>query len=180
MTRTGTDVPNTHSRGYTVELREEEDGSWTALVPELPGAVAVGHSPNEAIHDLPEVIDLWIATARERRMPVPPPRAEPEVSGRFLLRLPKDLHHALVNRARVEGVSLNTYCVSVLSVALGESLAQRSRELQPEASPSSIANVYRALLATTGAGSLVIRPHEVDWSPDHAGLLTRGQGALHG
>jgi predicted RNase H-like HicB family nuclease len=64
------------SRGYVVELRHEEDDSWTAAVPDLPGAVAVGATPDEAVGDLPTVIDLWIATATERGMPVPTPEKQ--------------------------------------------------------------------------------------------------------
>lgn len=111
--------PRNTSRGYTVELREEEDGSWTALVPELPGCVAVGDSPSDAVEELPDVIDLWVATAEQQGVPVPRPRREESVSGRFLLRLPKSLHRQLTETARAEGVSLNTYCVSALAGALG-------------------------------------------------------------
>jgi predicted RNase H-like HicB family nuclease len=132
------------TRGYTVELREEQDGTWSALVPELPGSVAVGQTPNGAMADLPEVIDLWIETAQERGMAVPAPRVDPEVSGRVLLRIPRDLHRALVNRARVEGVSLNTYMVSALSAAVGESLGARTR-------PAAAAVYWRKLEAVTGA-----------------------------
>lgn len=145
------------TRGYTVELREEGDGSWSALVPELPGLVAVGSSPNEVIHELPDVIDLWIETAEERGIQVPAPRADVEVSGRLLLRMPKDLHRALVNRARVEGTSLNTYVVSALSAAVGESLAQRTRRQETNTYWQKLATLHDSVLfAQTTPGTGVV------------------------
>lgn len=115
-----------HSRGYTIELREEEDGSWSALVPELPGAVAVGDTPNDAVEELPAVIDLWIAAASDRGMPVPAPRREESANGKVLVRLPRTVHARLVRAAREEGVTLNAYCVSVLSAGLAQAL-ERTR-----------------------------------------------------
>ena len=40
-----------------------------------------------------------------------------EYSGQFRLRLPKSLHKHLAERAKAEGVSLNQFCVYVLSQA---------------------------------------------------------------
>ena len=116
-----------------MELREEEDGSWTALVPELPGCVAVGDSPNEAVEDLPQVIDLWIATARERGLPVPAPRREETANGRVLVRLPRTVHAKLLRAAREEGVTLNAYCVSVLSAGLAQALERSHDQPRPAA-----------------------------------------------
>jgi predicted RNase H-like HicB family nuclease len=131
MTKTAVGRVGTPTRGYRVELRyEAEDGSWSALVPELPGCVAVGETPNDAIADLPSVIDLWIATARDAGIPVAEPRPEFVASGKFLLRTPKDLHQALIVRAEYEGVSLNSYCVSLLSAGIGRTLATEVRRAE--------------------------------------------------
>lgn len=128
MTETGAAHVSLATRGYRVEIRPEEDGSWTALVPDLPGCAAVGDSPNEALAELPDVIDLWIETAIESGVQVVAPRPAVQASGRVLMRLPRDLHGALIRRAESEGVSLNTFCVSVLTAGVANSLAAAARQ----------------------------------------------------
>ena len=55
----------------------EEDGGWIADVPDLPGCAAFGHSPQEALAELLQAKDAWIATAEEAGDPIPPPRYRP-------------------------------------------------------------------------------------------------------
>lgn len=45
----------------------------------------------------------------------PEPTQELEYSGQFKLRLPKSLHKRLAQKSREEGVSMNQYCVYLLS-----------------------------------------------------------------
>lgn len=103
------------TRGYRLEARREEDGSWTLLVPDLPGCVATGDNMAEALEDLPDVIDLWIATAESRGIPVPAPAEEEEYSGKFVLRIAKSLHARASREAAREGISLNAYCANALA-----------------------------------------------------------------
>jgi antitoxin HicB len=104
------------TRGYAIELYEEDDGTWTALVPDLPGCVAAGDSAPEALDEVGDAIDAWIESARADGAPVPSPsRGDDEYSGRFVARVPKSLHRALASRASREGVSLNTLCVTALT-----------------------------------------------------------------
>lgn len=51
-----------------------EDQAFIAEVPELPGCVAHGSSPAEALSQAGEAISLWIETAREFGDPVPEPK----------------------------------------------------------------------------------------------------------
>lgn len=113
------------TRGYAVELHEEAGGTWTALVPELPGCVAAGETVAEAVSEVGNAIDAWIASARTDGAPVPAPaRGDDEYSGRFVVRVPKSLHRALARRASREGVSLNTLCVSALTQVVTQGLAE--------------------------------------------------------
>lgn len=111
-----------HSRGYRVEVRKEEDGSFSLSLPALPGLIAAGQTFDEAWTDLPDVIDLWTDSAVAEGQPVPEPDGEETEqalpSGRFALRLPRSLHAAVVRRARQEGTSINTYCVTALTYAV--------------------------------------------------------------
>jgi predicted RNase H-like HicB family nuclease len=51
-----------------------EDDVFIADVPELPGCMAHGSSPAEALNQAQEAIGLWIDTAREFGDPVPEPK----------------------------------------------------------------------------------------------------------
>lgn len=52
----------------------EEDGSFIAQVPELPGCIAHGKTQSAALANANEAIQLWIDTAKEFGDPVPQPR----------------------------------------------------------------------------------------------------------
>lgn len=51
-----------------------EDQVFIAEVPELPGCMAHGGTPNEALSNAQEAIGLWIETAEEFGDPVPEPK----------------------------------------------------------------------------------------------------------
>ena len=51
-----------------------EDDTYIAEVPELPGCMADGASYAEAVSEAEKVITQWIETAREEGRPIPHPR----------------------------------------------------------------------------------------------------------
>jgi len=51
-----------------------EDDAFIAEVPELPGCMAHGNSPSEALVSAQEAVGLWIETAQEFGDPVPEPK----------------------------------------------------------------------------------------------------------
>ncbi len=82
---------------YRLELRwSPEDGAWLVDVPELPGAMADGATPEEAVAHAHEVIDNWIAFAREHGREVP----EPEALAARALRTPYCTPRPLSRRGR--------------------------------------------------------------------------------
>jgi len=52
----------------------DEDGVFIAEVPELPGCMAHGDSPERALAEGQQAIELWIDTAREMGREVPAPK----------------------------------------------------------------------------------------------------------
>ena len=48
-------------------------------------------------------------------MPIPEPDSIEDYSGQFKLRLPRSLHRQLALQSKREGVSMNQYCVFLLS-----------------------------------------------------------------
>lgn len=53
-----------------------EDQAFVSEVPELPGCMAHGETPESALAHAQEAIQLWIDTAREFGDLVPEPRGE--------------------------------------------------------------------------------------------------------
>ena len=60
-----------------------------------------------------ETIELYKSVAR----PLPKPTASRTYSGRFVLRVEKELHQTLAIRALQQGESLNSYCQKILKKA---------------------------------------------------------------
>jgi predicted RNase H-like HicB family nuclease len=54
----------------------KEDDAFIAEVPELPGCMAHGDTPETALKNAKEAIQLWIDTAKEFGDAVPEPKGE--------------------------------------------------------------------------------------------------------
>jgi predicted RNase H-like HicB family nuclease len=61
-------------RYETIIYWRNEDRLFIADVPELPGCMAHGDTPQEALAQAQEAMSLWIETAIEFGDPVPEPR----------------------------------------------------------------------------------------------------------
>jgi antitoxin HicB len=104
-----------------------------AEVPELPGCLSDGETPEGALANVKEAIECWLAAALEDGDTPPDPRAYEvaEHSGKFTLRVPRSLHRALSEAAQREGVSLNQLVLSMVSAAIG------ADPIRPNPAPSS-------------------------------------------
>ena len=61
---------------YRISLRPlgaAEGGGWLAEVPELPGCMSDGETPQEAVDNVMDAIACWIEAAEEDGRPVPLP-----------------------------------------------------------------------------------------------------------
>jgi predicted RNase H-like HicB family nuclease len=52
----------------------ESIGAWVADVPDLQSCSAFGDIPAEALAEIEQAIEAWLAVAREDGMPIPEPR----------------------------------------------------------------------------------------------------------
>ena len=52
----------------------DEDQSFIAEVPELPGCMADGSSRQEALKNIEQIIGEWLDTAKEIGRPIPKPK----------------------------------------------------------------------------------------------------------
>lgn len=104
-------------------LSDEEGGGFLIVFPDLPGCMSDGETEAEALANGRDAFDAWISAMKDEGKAIPQPlyRADPvpAVSGRFVTRVPKSVHMMLSERAKAEGVSLNTLVLSLLSEGLG-------------------------------------------------------------
>lgn len=56
-------------------LSEPEGGGYLATVPELPGCMSDGATPQQALDNVYDAITCWIEAAAEMGRPVPEPRS---------------------------------------------------------------------------------------------------------
>jgi len=82
-----------------------------------PGIMLGGiHGDNEAkvYRELCQAVEEWIDLYQRDGEPLPAATAGKESSGKFVVRLGKELHKALAVEALRYGESLNSYCVHLL------------------------------------------------------------------
>lgn len=105
---------------YAVNLVwSSEDEAYVATVPELPGLSALGDTAEKAAREVARAAEAFVEVLAESGRPIPPPLKPASFSGQFRVRVPVSMHETLVERARREGVSLNTLIVSLLAEGLG-------------------------------------------------------------
>lgn len=104
---------------YRIEIiREQEEGGYVLHCPELPGCITCGETVQEGLEMLEDAKKCWFAACLEDGTAIPEPARLEDYSGQFKLRLSKSLHKQLAQRSSEEGVSMNQYCVYLLSKGL--------------------------------------------------------------
>ncbi len=104
-------------------LSSEEGGGYLIEFPDLPGCISDGETIEETIQNGKDAVDCWIAAAKELGRTISKPGQLEKQSGKWLQRVPKSMHLRLVEKAKTEGISLNTLVVSLLS----EGISKRKR-----------------------------------------------------
>lgn len=101
---------------YSINLIwSSEDDCYVATIPEFSGLSAFGETPEEAAEEARIAAEGFIKVLEEDGCELPSPNSFQPYSGQTRLRMPKTLHANLSHEAKREGVSLNTYLVSLLS-----------------------------------------------------------------
>ena len=100
---------------YRLEIIPDVDeGGYVASYPELSGCITVGKTLDDVVKNAEDAKREWIIAALENHSAIPDPTTS-EYSGQFKLRLPKSLHRSLAQHSKEEGISMNQYCVYLLS-----------------------------------------------------------------
>jgi len=94
-------------------LLEGDGGGFLCEVLDYPGCYGDGATPEAAMSDAQNAVIAWKKVADEFG-------DKAGTSGQWRLRVPRSLHRRLHERAKTEGVSLNTLAVSLLAEGLSD------------------------------------------------------------
>ena len=101
---------------YKMEIVPNPDeGGYVARYPELPGCMTAGETVESVIKNAADAKKAWLEAALEEGTEIAEPVSLDDYSGQFKLRIPKSLHRTLAMHSKEEGVSMNQYCVYLLS-----------------------------------------------------------------
>jgi predicted HicB family RNase H-like nuclease len=95
----------------------EEDGEYVGLCVEFPSLSWLASEPEVALQGIRQVVADVVADLQANGEPIPEPLAVRKYSGRFMVRIPPDLHRRLALEAAESGVSLNRLAADKLSRA---------------------------------------------------------------
>lgn len=108
-------------------LPREDGGGFLITFPDLPGCMSDGETETEAIDNGKDAFKAWVSARKDANKEIPEPfyhpGTVPDVSGKFVTRLPKSVHAKLAERAKAEGVSLNTLVLAFVAEGLGRKAA---------------------------------------------------------
>ena len=112
---------------YPVEVRplaQEDGGGYLATFPDLPGCMADGETPEEAIQHGLDAAMSWLKTAKEYGDLIPSPTESQD--NKLMTLVPKSLYARLSIRAQEEGVSMNSLVIAYLAEGLGRREASQA------------------------------------------------------
>ena len=101
---------------YRMEIVEdEEEGGFVVSYPDLPGCITCGETIESAVQNALDAKRTWIEAALEERIEIYEPDSLENYSGQFKLRIPRSLHRSLAEHSQKEGISMNQYCIYLLT-----------------------------------------------------------------
>ena len=120
---------------YPIEITkipEDEGGGYSASIPFLGrnAFLSDGETIEEALKNLDIIKEENFNRMLEKGIPIPEPEAEnvEEFSGKFLVRVPKELHRELVRKSVKNGISLNQYIQYVISKGIAFSTFEEATD----------------------------------------------------
>ncbi|MCC6738348.1 MAG: toxin-antitoxin system HicB family antitoxin [Planctomycetia bacterium] len=103
------------------------DGCYVGTCPGLMFGGVHGSSEKAVYAELCDAVEEWIRIHAKDKAPLPPPTAGKSYSGKFVLRVGKDLHKRLAVEALRQGESLNAFCVKKLAPGAAANSGARKR-----------------------------------------------------
>ena len=96
-------------------VEDKDEGGFIVTYPDLPGCISCGETIESAVANAIDAKEVWLEAAIEEGIEINEPDSLDDYSGQFKLRIPKSLHKSLAEHSQREGISMNQYCVYLLS-----------------------------------------------------------------
>ncbi|MGH8194650.1 MAG: type II toxin-antitoxin system HicB family antitoxin [Woeseiaceae bacterium] len=101
---------------YTYRVTwSEDDSEYVGLCAELPSLSWLENSPEKALLGIRKLVKETVTDLKRSREPVPEPISIRSYSGKFMVRVPPEVHRMLAIKAAESGVSINRLVSSKLS-----------------------------------------------------------------
>jgi len=101
---------------YTYRVTwSEEDEEYVGLCAEFPSLSWLEKSPAKALSGIRKIVKESVADLKKTKGVVPDPISTRPYSGKFLVRVPPEVHRMLAIKAAESGVSINRLVSSKLS-----------------------------------------------------------------
>jgi len=101
---------------YTYRVTwSEEDNEYVGLCVEFPSLSWLSKTPESALKGIRDVVSEVVTDMKRNEETVPQPIANKNYSGKFMVRLPPEIHRSLAIQAAESGVSINRLVSSRLS-----------------------------------------------------------------
>ncbi len=101
---------------YRIEVVEDkEEGGYAFSCPDLKGCITCAESLEAGFKMIDDAKRSWFTACLEDGIAIPEPSRLDNYSGQFKLMMPKSLHKTLAERSKQEGISMNQYCLYLLS-----------------------------------------------------------------
>ena len=97
------------------QTEDKDEGGFVVSYPDLPGCITCGETVEKAVANALDAKREWMEAALEEGIKINEPDSLENYSGQFKLRLPRSLHRILAEQSKREGISMNQYCVYLLS-----------------------------------------------------------------
>lgn len=102
-------------KDFEIIIEPNEEGGFYARIPDMPSIFTGGVTEIEALKNAKLAIKEYLEICKKDRLPIPQSK-----SGKFNVRVPKDLHRELARKAAEQGVSLNQLVVYLLGRGTGK------------------------------------------------------------
>ena len=101
---------------YTYRITwSEDDGEYVGLCVEFPSLSWLAETPENALSGIRKVVSEVVFDMNKNDEKIPAPIASKQYSGKFMVRIPPDIHRKLAIQAAESGISLNRIASSKLS-----------------------------------------------------------------
>lgn len=96
----------------------DEDSCYIGSIPGFLGQCCHGDNEEEVYKQLCTILDEWIEIHENDQIPFPEETVKKDYSGKFVLRVNKELHKLLAIKALQSNLSLNQLCENLLRTSI--------------------------------------------------------------